>query len=123
MKTAIIAIVASSVLFTGCAVKDTDTPAEKVGKHIANSPLYVAGAISAAGLLLLSPIIAPVGAVIDAVQADGNETNTSDANISDINITDINATGIEDINTTITTGENDEKISLDTNNTIEFDGE
>ena len=76
MKIAIIALMASSVLFTGCAIKKTDTSAEKVGKHIINSPLYALSAINTATIIALSPIIVPVGLAAKAIK--GNDSNTTD---------------------------------------------
>jgi len=107
MKTAIIALMASSVLFTGCAIKKTDTSAEKVGKHIINSPLYALSAINTATIIALSPIIVPVGLAAKAIK--GTDSNATDINASDKNIT------IADINST-TTGENDENNSSKDNN-------
>ncbi len=65
-----------SILTTGCAIKNTDTAAEKGIKHTLNAPGYVVlgvGALGTAAIML--PFIA-VGKGVQAVKGSDNTTQT-----------------------------------------------
>lgn len=72
----IITLALVSILTTGCAIKDTDTAAEKGIKHTLNAPGYVVlgvGALGTAAVML--PFIA-VGKGVQAVKGSDNTTQT-----------------------------------------------
>ena len=72
----IITLALVSILTTGCAIKDTDTAAERGIKHTLNAPGYVVlgvGAIGTAAVML--PFIA-VGKGVQAVKGSDNTTQT-----------------------------------------------
>lgn len=70
---------------TGCAVKEADTTAEKVGKHIVNSPIYAIGLINAGATLLMAPIIMPVGGIIKGFKNIDDGDYGSAVVIEDVN--------------------------------------
>ncbi len=72
----IITLALVSILTTGCAIKNTDTAAEKGIKHTLNAPGYVVlgvGALGTAAVML--PFIA-VGKGVQAVKGSDNTTQT-----------------------------------------------
>lgn len=72
----IITLALVSILTTGCAIKNTDTAAEKGIKHTLNAPGYVVlgvGALGTAAIML--PFIA-VGKGVQAVKGSDNTTQT-----------------------------------------------
>jgi len=72
----IITLALVSILTTGCAIKNTDSAAEKGIKHTLNAPGYVVlgvGALGTAAVML--PFIA-VGKGVQAVKGSDNTTQT-----------------------------------------------
>jgi len=69
----------------GCAVKETDTAAEKAGKYVVNSPIYALGLIDAGATLLMAPIIMPVGGIIKGFKNIDDGDYGSAVVIEDVN--------------------------------------
>lgn len=57
MKKNIITLMVAVALLSGCAVKDTDTTAEKTLKHTANAPFYVIAGVGAAATLAVQGVL------------------------------------------------------------------
>lgn len=83
----IITLALVSMLTTGCAIKDTDTAAERGIKHTINAPGYVVlgvGALGTAAMML--PFIA-VGKGVQAVK--GTESTVQTEEVKDTTITPV----------------------------------
>lgn len=93
-KQIIISLLTSSlVLFSGCAIKESDTTQDKFLKHTVNAPLYIIlgtgyiateGSKAALTAIALPPYMAYQYLKQDSNISDDNKTNTSELDYIEI---------------------------------------
>lgn len=79
----------SAVLLSGCAIKQTDSDAMRVTKHVINSPVYVLAGIGfvaqSAMAFTVAPVSMPIRGIVEGLR-DGNQTDNNTAAAVDGNI-------------------------------------